>query len=152
MTLGKPQWCIVSSDHIGVPHGGLFGNIRRWEPKLNKHGLYLYWSLIHEMFGVYTILRNTGELVNQMLLKHKDHGPLTLDKSLVDTLVYLRETHNRTDQVRMLASFKARKSAEKAKAQAEAAEERADRAKRATDMAFMALGVKPRKTMIELGN
>jgi len=147
---GKPNWQSVTTDHIGVPHGGLFGNIRKWEPVLAKQGLFLCWSLIWNVFGVFHRLPG-NEPVFDMHLKHRDGGPIPIDRLLVDTLVFLRETTNREDRSLREEGFRRRKQAEKMLAQTAAAEERADMAKRATDTAFMALGLKSKKVMIELG-
>lgn len=147
MVLGKEHWRIVSSDHIGVPHGGLFGDVRRWEPLLNKHGLYLYWSLVWQTFGIYTKLPDTGEIVNQMLLKHKDGGPIPIDRSVVDTFVFLRDSHSYTDQPHMISAFKARKEAEARRANDAMAEERRDVAKNATSEAFLNLGLRSPKVI-----
>jgi len=148
---GKPSWQCVTTNHIGVPHGGMFGNVRRWEPILAKHGMLLCWSLIWNVFGVYHRLPG-GEPVFDMHLKHKDGGPIPLERLLVDTLVFLRETTAREDRSLREEGLRRRNQAKQDKINAELAEERSDRAKRATDKAFMALGLKPKKTMIELGN
>lgn len=149
-SVGPASWLTVSTDHIGVPHGGLFGDVRKWEPKLKKHGLLLCWSTVWDVFGVYTELPG-GEYVFQMNLKHKDGGPIPLDKHLVDTLIFLRECHHRQDRSLLEQEATARKAQVRARAQAELAEERSDRARRATDKAFMALGLKPRKLMFQFG-
>ena len=142
--IGDARLRLVSSDHIGVPHGGMFGDVARWEPKLNRRGLRLAWSLIWQCFFVYTELPG-GKLVSQLRLKHKDGGPITIDKTLVDTLVYLREIHRRSDKPMVAQHLQQRKTERLQQAHAEAAEERSDRAKDATQQAFVALGVKTPK-------
>jgi len=113
--------------------------------------MLLCWSLIWNVFGVYHRLPG-GEPVFDMHLKHKDGGPIPLERLLVDTLVFLRETTAREDRSLREEGLRRRNQAKQDKINAELAEERSDRAKRATDKAFMALGLKPKKTMIELGN
>jgi len=145
--IGPPIWNMLTTDHIGVPHGGLFGDPQRWEPELKKHGLHLGWLPNWEHFAVYTILPG-GEFVAQMMLKHKDRGPITIDRQLVDTLVFLRETHNRSDRKLLEAAVKRRQDAANAKVDAEAAEERSDRARRAVDTAFIKMGLKTPKVTV----
>jgi len=147
---GPITWRAVTTDHIGVPRGGLFGDVDRWEPVLNRHGLFLAWSLIWQTFGVYSKLPG-GECVFQMHLKHKDGGPLPIDQQLVDTLVLLREVNSREDRTLREQCFAFKKKIEKEKRMAAAAEERSDRAHRATDKALMSLGVKAPKIVLDLG-
>lgn len=147
---GPANWRAVTTDHIGVPHGGLYGDVRKWEPKLKKAGLLLCWCTIQDVFGIYTALPD-GKYVFQMSLKHRDGGPIPIDEHLVRTLVFLRESHHRQDRSLLEQEAAQRKAQMQAKIQADLAEERSDRARRATDIAFMGLGVKPKKVMIELG-
>ena len=144
---GKLNWQSVTTDHIGVPSGGMFGDVKKWEPVLAKHGLFLCWSLIWHVFGIYHKMPG-GEPVFDMHLKHHDGGPIPLDGQVVDTIVLVRETSSREDRSLTQELYQRRQKMKRDIALAAAAEERSDRARRATDKAFLKLGLKtPKITM-----
>jgi len=141
MVLGDPRNQIVSTDHIGVPHGGAFGNVRKWEPVLAKRGLFLYWSLIHGFFGVYTKRPGSGALVNQMQL-HAGDFPLPIDKHLVNTLIFMRETHSREDQSMVKQHFDRKQAAKKAAEKAKKDVLNREIARDAVDKALLQVGAR----------
>jgi len=145
---GKLNWQSVTTDHIGVPTGGMFGDVKKWEPVLAKHGLFLCWSLIWEVFGVFHKLPG-GEPVFDMHLKHRDGGPLPLDAQVVDTIVLVRETTFREDRSLREELFNRKRKMDADLAAEAAAGERSDRARRATDKAFMKLGLKAPKVFMD---
>lgn len=138
---GKPNWQCLTTDHIGVPRGGLYGDVDKFEPILKQSGLFLCWSTIWHTFGVYHNLPG-GEPVFDMHLKHKDGGPIPLDAQVVFTFIFLRETASREDRSLREEGFRRRNEMRRALEAAAAAEERMDRARRATDKAFLKLGIK----------
>jgi hypothetical protein len=148
--IGNPKQRCVSTDHIAVPRGGMFGDIAKWEPVLNRNRLYLAWSLIFHTFLVYS--KEKGfPFVCQMHLRHRDGGPIPLDSRVVSTLTWARENFRREDQTLVKQMFEARKR----RAQSAEESERMERAERSAADAFDAvsldLGLRTPKIMVELG-
>ena len=85
----------MTTDTIGVPTGGQYGDIRRWEPVLNRHGMKLMWSRFHQTFMVYTDFNPARPVCQVILLNKETRRPIPVTGRLVNLLVWLRETHAR---------------------------------------------------------
>jgi len=151
--VGRPADQCVTTDHIGVPHGGMYGNVRHWEPVLKRHGLRLAYSLIWHSFLIYTIDTEHPQhpLVCQMHLRHKDGGPIPLDRRVVETMRFLRESYHRSDQTLLKQHFETRKQAKKDKREEEVREESQQTAREAVDRAWLAMGLAGPKVTVDMG-
>ena len=146
--IGNPRNRCVTSDHIGVPSGGMFGDVRKWEPVLNGHGLRLGWSLIWHTFMVYTMTPAHG-FVCQMHLKHRDGGPIPIDRRVVDTLVWARENFHREDQTLVKQMFDARQQRELDRQDVERRERAEASAEAAWDSVSLDLGLRTPTVLME---
>ena len=95
MMVGPRRWMCVTTDMIGVPTGGLYGDIRRWEPVLNRYGLKLMWSRFHKCFMVYTDLNPARPVCKLILWNKKAQRPIPLTGQLVNLLAWLRDLYAR---------------------------------------------------------
>jgi len=146
--ISNPGLRLVTTDHIGVPHGGQFGDVSRYEPILARHGLLLAWSLIWDCFFVYTKLPG-GKVVTQFKMRRGGGPVIPLDRAFVDTMVTLRETHWRTDRSLLMQEAERIKRNLMQQREEQAAQERRERAKDATEEAFSQLGLKGRKVTFD---
>ena len=95
MQLGYRHWGWVSTDTAGVPHGGPFGDVGRFETAAASHGLILGWSQRLNCFGVCTRLGPT-KWVCQMLLRNQvTRRPIPCSDSLLAILLIAWERHSR---------------------------------------------------------
>lgn len=54
MRIGEPSWQWVTLDSIGVPTGGVHGDVRRFHDGVKEMGLDLAWS---RMYGIFFLFR-----------------------------------------------------------------------------------------------
>jgi hypothetical protein len=150
--VGRPLDKMVTTDHIGAPTGGLYGDIRRWEPALNRAGLKLAWSLIWHAFFVYTVRPGTNNCVPQLpLFESRTGDPIPVDRKLVDTLIYLREQNARDDKTMLRQEFERRVSAKKAAEEAAEDEDRKYKLKDIMKEASRVIGQETRPAFLDLG-
>ena len=93
MQLGYRHWGWVSTDTAGVPHGGPFGDVERFEREAKPHGLILGWSRRLRVFGVCTRL-GPKKWVCQMLLRNGGK-PISCSDPLLSLLLIAWERHSR---------------------------------------------------------
>ena len=94
MQIGPRQWHWVSPDEAGVPRGSGYGDVARFEKKLNRNHLYLSWSWIHECFFIYTL--TAKEPVTQwQCWDWTNDRPLMLTDELLWLMIYYWEHHCR---------------------------------------------------------
>jgi len=91
MVVGHPSSAWVSTDSAGVPHGGSFGNVARFEQAINKVGLNLAWSRIWDCFYIYTKRGHTN-VTQLQCWDHMKDCALPLTQSL---LSYMLEQWNK---------------------------------------------------------
>jgi len=112
MQIGPRDWQCVTPDHIGVPHGGLFGDIDRHRATLARCGLKLCWSVRWGAFGIYSE-RQGGSVVFEFPLWRPDGSPIPLTGDVAFGLRVLAERRARTDRA-TIADCIRRMKAEKA--------------------------------------
>jgi len=123
MQVGPAWWRCVTTDEIGVPYGGAYGDVRRAEAELNRVGMKLCWSYLHHCFGIYTEpVPNYWRF--QLLLQKNGDEPIPLTDQLVWTLYFIREEDARMDgptiEARIRQIQQERKNRERAYAEADA--------------------------------
>jgi len=150
MRIGPPAWRCCTTDELGVPTGGMYGDVRRWEPELEKHGLLLAWSWIWYCFAIYTKRPGSHKCTCQMLLKRGRAQPIPLTREVVDTFVFLRETSARTNSTIARAIADNHERRKKEAMQKEVREESAHMARESTDRAMRALGLKTRPVTVQM--
>lgn len=85
--VGPKFWQWVTTDTAGVPHGGQFGDVPRFEPVLNQHGLIVGWSRARKCFGIAT--HGPSGWACQMLLMGRTK-PIPFSQKLVSALLTAR--------------------------------------------------------------
>lgn len=96
MIAGAKRWMAVTTDSAGVPHGGRYGDVAWFEPRLKRVGLKLAWSRLWHCFLIY-MERGPGKFICQMqCYNHRHKKPIPLTANLLWLLVYAWERHCRT--------------------------------------------------------
>jgi hypothetical protein len=126
----------------------MYGDVRRWEPVLNKHRMYLAWSLILHNFIIFTKARGQ-DFVCQMHLKHRDGGPIPLDGRVVQTMVWARENFHREDQSLVKQAHDARMKRAEEQEEEQSQQRIADIASAALDAAKLDVGLRGPKVFVE---
>ena len=88
MQIGYTHWQWVSTDSAGVPHGGPFGDVQRFEAEAGKYGLIIGWSRIHERFGVCTRLGPAKWVCQWLLRKERTGVPIPFTDELLWLLLH----------------------------------------------------------------
>ena len=95
MQLGQKHWGWVSTDTAGVPHGGPFGDVGRFETSAKRHGLILGWSRRCKCFGVCTRLGPTKWVCQMLLRNQQTMRPIPCSDALLSILMIAWERHSR---------------------------------------------------------
>lgn len=97
MQIGPRQWCWVSTDTAGVPHGGKYGDVDWFERELNSHGLHLAWSRIWDTFGIYSHPNPTRWIPQMLCLRQDDGKPIPLTYEFLALILKTWEEAERSD-------------------------------------------------------
>ncbi len=112
MMIGHPSWRWFSTGSAGVPTGGRYGNVKRFEERAKRHGLYIAWSGLGGCFVIYT-KRGAGQLVTQEFCNDpRDGTPEPLTDNYLAVMVAIWERFARTGKV-TIATMTARDKRER---------------------------------------
>lgn len=117
MRFGPAYWKWVTTDTAGVPHGGKFGDVPRFEAVFRRHNLYVGWSRIQRCFGIATRDRRNGWQCQMLLTTGR--SPIALSSQLVGMLLTLwaqRGRHSCKSLVQMAAQQESDRNSAEAKA------------------------------------
>jgi hypothetical protein len=95
MNVGPRFWHWVTTDTAGVPHGGRYGDVPRFEAILRRHNLYLGWSRVKKCFGIASKNRRNGWCCQMVLTTGQ--GVIPLNNRLVSALLTAWAEHGRTN-------------------------------------------------------
>lgn len=148
MMIGHPSWRWFSTGSAGVPTGGRYGNVKRFEERAKRHGLYIAWSGIAKAFVVYT-KRGPGELVLQEFCQDPvEMTPVPLTDRYLAQLVGIWERFARASHMTIRCMIEMDKRERKRQAQREAEQHRADSREDALRMFNLVTGRAGSKTMV----
>lgn len=87
---------MVTTDTAGVPSGGKYGDVRRFEEEAKRHGLLVGWCLMGDCFGIYT-KDGPGRYTFQMRWWNPStRQPKPLSREFLWLLLHLWSNHCRT--------------------------------------------------------
>ncbi len=107
--IGPQAWRWFSTDTANVPSMGIYGDVKRFEDKAAKYGLYVAWSGIHECFCIYS-LTGRGEPVCQDICHDMStYEPRPLTDEYLSFIVAVWEQFARTSKATIMAHIAAAK-------------------------------------------
>lgn len=141
MIVGYRHWQMVSTDSAGVPHGGRYGDVPRWERQAKRHGLKLGWSRLSKCFGIYTQI-GPGKYAFQLRLwNERTQCPIALTPQLLQTLVWLWERNSSTTDFALLRQLAEMQADYKRRVMKEEYEAAKDISKDVATMTYRDLGM-----------
>ena len=88
MRIGEPFWQWVTLDSIGVPTGGVHGDVKRFHDGVKEMGLDLAWSRLYDIFFLFRQHKNGKIQTLQGFASWSE--PVTPDRLTMELLRDLR--------------------------------------------------------------
>lgn len=143
MRIGYRHWGWVTTDSAGVPHGGRFGDVGRFERGANGHGLIVGWSRRLNCFGVCT-RRGPTKWVCQLVLRNSK-GIVPFSDSVLWLLLFAWERHARLTESTITEYLRDVQRKERAAVAKEIYDEQALRVKDSVQESFYRQGIETRR-------